>query len=460
VSRLKELLFLLLSDVIFISLAYSIYYYFRVETGWIIYANPPSYLMPMCVINIYWIIVFAFAGLYQHWFVRSRFDEFSSVFKTVLLGCLILFFAIFLDDYMKEARVISRFLILIYASFMIFFVSLGRILIRGFQINMLKRGLGLLNTVIVGNGDKAHDLLDIIIKYPGLGYKFKGFIRLSSENKSNEDIGSIDDLKSLIQKEKIDTVLIASEHEAEDMLFEILNVCENENVTVKIMPKLYEIVSGMAKTQQIYGIPLIEVKSQLMSFPSRLIKRLFDIFISICFIIIFLPFLIIIALIIKLTTFGPVFYTQKCYGKNSKIFTSIKFRTTYKNTDYDPGAEWTKKNYTVFTPFGRFLKKTKLEVVPQFINVIKNNMSIVGPRPEPDYYVESLKKEISYYKRRFVVKPGITGWAQVKHNYDATVEDVKTKLQNDFYYIENMSLSLDFKIMLNTIFVVLTMKGN
>jgi exopolysaccharide biosynthesis polyprenyl glycosylphosphotransferase len=441
-------------------MAYSVYYFLRVETGWIIYANPPSYLTPMLVIYIYWFILFFIFGLYQHWFVRSRFDEFISIVKTVFVGCLILFFAIFIDDFLKDAKVISRFLILIYWFIMILFVSFGRIFIRSFQIQLLQKGIGIRNTVIVGSGKNAFELHDMIQKYPKLGYKFVGFIGLHNENPIENEIGKIIDLKEIIRREKVEVVLVASEQKAKNVLLDTLNYCADENVAVKIMPELYEIISGMAKTQQIYGLPLIEVKTELMSVPSRIIKRSIDVFISLFVLLILSPFLIITAILIKLTSKGPVFYTQKRLGKSGKLFKVVKFRSMVQNAESESGPMWADRDDPRVTAIGSFMRRIRLDEVPQFINVIKNDMSIVGPRPERPFFVEQLKKEIPYYSRRLSIKPGITGWAQVKHTYDTSIEDVKTKLQYDFYYIENMSLSLDFRIMANTLLVVFTMKGH
>lgn len=459
-SKSKELILLIVSDFIFINIAYSVYYYLRVDTGWVIYANPPSYWIPMFVIYFYWLFLFALFGLYQHWFVRARFDEFVSVVKTVFIGCLILFFAIFIDDFLKDSKVISRFLILIYWMIMIIFVSFGRIFIRSFQMQLLQKGIGVRNTVIVGSGKGIYELFDMIKDYPKLGYKFVGFVGTNNGNNLEKEIGKISDLKSLIKKEKVEVVLVASEQKNKNILLETLNYCAGESVDVKIMPELYEIISGMAKTQQIYGVPLIEVKTELMSFPSRIIKRLIDIAISLFVLILLFPFIIITALLIKLTSKGPIFYFQRRLGKTGKEFKVIKFRSMVHNAESKSGPTWADKDDPRVTPFGRFMRRVRLDEVPQFINVLKNDMSIVGPRPERPFFVEQLIKEIPYYSRRLSVKPGITGWAQVKHTYDTSIEDVKTKLQYDFYYIENMSLSLDFRIMINTILVVFTMKGH
>jgi exopolysaccharide biosynthesis polyprenyl glycosylphosphotransferase len=461
-SKSKEILLLILSDFLSVNLAYSVYYYLRVNTGWIIYANPPSYFTPMIVIYVYWFIIFGLSGLYHHWYLQSRFDEIVSVIKTVFIGCLILFFAIFIDDFLRDAKVISRFLILIYWFILILFASSGRILIRSFQMQLVQKGIGTKNAVIVGSGKKALELLDMIKMYPKLGYKFIGFIGLSSSKNDNvtNNLGNISDLKSIIKNEKIEIVLVASGQKDKNVLLDTLNFCTGENVAVKIMPELYEVITGMAKTQQIYGVPLIEVKSEINSFSSKLLKRIIDISLSLFVLCLLSPILLLLIVLIKLTSKGPIFYTQKRLGKYEEIFKIIKFRTMVQSVDTETSSIWDEIDNSKVTPIGRFMRKTRLDEIPQFINVLRNDMSIVGPRSERPFFVEQIKKEIPYYSRKFTVKPGITGWAQVKHSFNTSIDDVKTKLQYDFYYIENMSISLDFRIMFNTLLVVFTMKGH
>lgn len=459
-TKKKELLIILLSDFFTVNFAYCVYYYLRVETGWIKYANPPSFLIPMIVIYLYWVVLFSFLGMYQQWFFKSRFDEFISIVKSVFIGCFILFFAIFIDDFIKEAQVISRLLILIYWIIMVMFVSFGRVFIRSFQYKMLEKGIGLKNTVIVGSGKNAYELLEMINNYPKLGYKFIGFIGVDNQINNGKEIGKLENLKQIIGREKINVVLVASEQKTKNVLIDTINFCSDESVSVKIMPEMYEIISGMAKTQQIYGLPLMEVKTELMSFPAKIIKRLIDITISLFVIIVLSPIILLTSFLIKITSKGPVFYTQKRLGKNGKEFKVIKFRSMVQDAEKKSGPTWANKDDPRVTAIGRFMRRVRLDEVPQFINVLKNDMSIVGPRPERPFFVEQLKKEIPYYSRRLSVKPGITGWAQVKHTYDTSIEDVKTKLQYDFYYIENMSISLDIRIMIFTILVVFTMKGH
>jgi len=456
-SKRKEKILLIISDFLTINIAWILYYLFRVESGWIPTTVPASFLIPLSMVYLYWVIFFAFAGLYQHWFVRSRFDEFASVFKTISFGCFILFFVIFLDDALKDTKAISRFLILIYWSLMIISVGSGRILIRSLQRAMLEKGIGLRNTIIIGTSKRGKELESLIGKFPQLGYKFTGFVSTFKDIEKN--LGNIYELKNIIRNNKISEVLIALEDSEKEKLFEIIHYCQGSEVNMKIMPDTYEIVSGMAKTNQIYGVPFIEVMPEIMPYSSQLFKRFLDIIIAGSILIVLSPLLLLIIILIKITSKGPVFYSQIRVGKNSKQFKMIKFRSMVKDAE-EYGPEWAGENDPRITTIGKIIRKLYIDEVPQLYNVIINEMSIVGPRPERPFFVEMLSKEIPYYYKRLSVKPGITGWAQIKHKYDSTLDDVKEKLKFDFFYIENMSLKLDFKIMVNTFLVVIFMKGH
>ncbi|MBS1514227.1 MAG: sugar transferase [Bacteroidetes bacterium] len=457
-SKTQEKIFLFLSDFIFLNLAWAVYYFVRVETGWIKYANPVQFLVPLVVIYLYWIVIFSFTGLYQYWFVRSRFDEFASVVKSVSIGCFILFFLIFIDDTINNAPIISRFLILIYWLLTLLLVGFGRIIIRGFQRNLLQKGIGLRNTLIIGEGEKAANLFEMVTKFPQLGYKVIGFISLG-KNSDVKYLNSIEKISETIKKREISEVLIALEPGEKERLVDVIKFCTGNDVHLMIMPDMYEIVSGMARTNQIYGVPLIEVMPEIMPPGSKLFKRIVDIVLSGLILILYSPLLLISIILIKLTSKGPVFYKQERVGRNEKVFTMYKFRSMVQNAE-EYGPEWAGEDDPRITGVGKILRKMYIDEIPQVINVLKNEMSIVGPRPERPYFVTKLKNEIPYYYKRLSVKPGITGWAQIKHKYDSSLEDVKEKLQYDFYYIENMSLKLDFKIMINTIIVVLLMKGH
>lgn len=457
-TKKKEKLFLFISDLLFISLAWTIYYYIRVESGWIIYANPPAFILPLIVIYLYWLMIFSFAGLYQHWFARSRFDEFASVFKAVTTGCFILFFLIFIDDYMNNAPIISRFLILIYWVVLVACISTGRIFIRSIQRNLLEKGIGLRNTLIIGTGEKAKELKVMTEKFPQLGYKVTGFISLNGKSEDKAD-DKLENISKIIKEKEITEILIALETAEKDYLAEVFRYCTEEKVNLKILPDMYEIVSGMAKTNQIYGVPLIEVMPDIMSPAGKLTKRIMDVTISIFTLLILSPILIVVSILIKITSSGPVLYKQIRVGRKGKEFYIYKFRSMIENSE-EYGPEWAGEKDPRITKLGRVLRKTYIDEIPQMINVLKNEMSLIGPRPERPFFVEQLKKEIPYYYKRLTIKPGITGWAQIKHKYDSSLEDVRTKLQYDFYYIENMSLKLDFRIMINTLIVILLMKGH
>ncbi len=458
-SPRKERIYLFLSDFFFINLAWSFYYYIRIESGWLPSASPTEFFVPLFIVYLYWLLIFSFAGLYQHWFVRSRFDEFSLVVKAVSVGCFLLFFVIFMDDFIRNTKAISRFVILIYWGLMILSVGIGRIVIRSFQIGLLERGVGLRNSIIVGSGQKARDLLSLVRKYPQLGYNILGFVGLNSAGEKKRDLlGKLIDIPSIISDNDVTEVLIALETKEKEKLLDVIKYCPQEKVHLKIMPDTYEIVSGMVKTNQIYGVPLIEVMPEIMSHGGKLFKRIFDIVVSVLVLVLLLPLWLFVVLLIKITSKGPVFYTQKRVGRNAKLFTLYKFRSMVENAE-EYGPEWAGEKDPRITGFGRILRKTYIDEVPQMINILMNTMGLVGPRPERPHFAEMLQKEFPYYYKRLTIKPGITGWAQIKHTYDSSLDDVRVKLQYDFYYIENMSLKLDFKIMINTLIVILLMKG-
>ena len=464
-NKRNEKILILLVDSFTINLAWIIYYQLRVQTGWFKLLLRPEFLIPMLVIYFYWLIIFTFVGMYRTWFAASRFDELSTLFKASFVGIFVLFFLIFIDDYVHGVGSASRILIFIYWGVFLFFVSSGRLLIRSLQRQLLIKGIGRKNALIIGFNSKSNEVHDQLLNHPALGLDIVGYIPLRNpetprEYKGVKTTGSLKEIPEKIKEHNIKEVIIALEKEDRDSLIDIIAKCEPENVGMKIVPDLYEILSGQARTSQIYGIPLIDIMPQLMPEWEKKLKRIFDIIVSLLILIITSPILIITAIAIKIDSAGEVFFRQERCGINGSIFKILKFRSMRKDAEKHTGPVWSQKDDPRITKVGKFIRRVRIDEIPQMINVLKGEMSIVGPRPERPYFVEKLSEEIPYYKRRLKVRPGITGWAQVKHKYDETIEDVKVKLRYDLFYIENMSLRMDFKILLRTVFVVLLGKGH
>lgn len=456
---------LLVTDFIFINLAWIFFFHFRVSAGIFDLLVMPEFLFPMLVVYAYWLLIFSFVGMYRTWFALSRFDEISTLFKATFVGVFLLFFFIFLDDYSHGVSSESRFLIFIYWGFFLLWVSFGRLAVRGFQRRLLINGVGRRNALIVGFNKNANDIHNEVIKHPGLGIDVVGYITLSSESLGKDFngikvAGMIEDIPRKIDELNIKEVIIVLMKFSEDVLIEIIGKCENKNVGLKIAPDLYNILSGQARTSQLYGFPLIDINPQLMPIWEAKIKRFLDLFFSLLILVLSSPVMLLTSIAIKLDSKGPVLFKQKRCGLNGKIFSIYKFRSMKQDAEKLTGPVWSTKDDPRITRVGKFVRKVRIDELPQIINILKGEMSLVGPRPERPFFVEKLSLEIPYYKRRLKVRPGITGWAQVKHKYDETVEDVKEKLKYDLFYIENMSLRMDFKIMFRTIFVMLFGKGH
>jgi exopolysaccharide biosynthesis polyprenyl glycosylphosphotransferase len=272
-------------------------------------------------------------------------------------------------------------------------------------------------------------------------------------------LGVIEDLPAMIKQHQVREVLIALDSADHQRLLEIVGLCAPYKVGIKIIPDLYDIISGQARTNQIYGFPLIEITPQLMPPWELATKRSIDIIVSAAILVGGLPLWLLIALLIKLDSKGPVLYKQERVGKDGRHFKIIKFRSMVLDAE-SGGAQWAGRRDPRVTHIGRILRRLHLDEIPQVFNVLRGEMSLVGPRPERPVFVENLKKEIPLYSRRLNVRPGVTGWAQVKHKYDETLEDVRKKIEYDLYYIENMSLRMDFKIILSTVSHMLMWKGH
>ena len=464
-SKNTEKFIVLTVDFITVNLAFLLYFVLRIKSGWFQILILPEFFIPMLAIYMYWLVVFTFVGMYRTWFAASRFDELANLFKSTFVGIFILFFLIFLDDYIHNIDSKSRVLIFMYWALILLFVGGGRIFIRSFQRQLIIKGIGRKNVIIVGFNPKANEVHDQLIEHRALGFDVAAYVAAHTENldkcyKGVKVAGLIKDINILIDTLNAKEIIIALDKENHDFLLDVISQCDSKNVGLKIVPDLYEILSGQAKTSQIYGLPLMDIMPQLMPEWEKKLKRIFDVMVSFLILIITSPVLILTAIAIKIDSSGNVFFRQERCGIDGSLFKMIKFRSMRQDAEKHSGPVWSTKNDERITRVGKFIRKVRIDEIPQMINVLKGEMSLVGPRPERPYFVEKLSQEIPYYKRRLKVRPGITGWAQVKHKYDETIEDVKIKLRYDLFYIENMSLRMDFKILFRTIFVVLFGKGH
>jgi exopolysaccharide biosynthesis polyprenyl glycosylphosphotransferase len=463
-SKSFEKILILLVDFLSINFAWYVFFYFRVQSGWFELLTMPEFFLPMFVVYFYWILIFTFVGMYRAWFASSRFDELSTLFKASFVGIFVLFFLIFVDDYSHNVASSTRILIFIYWGLFLFFVGAGRLLIRAFQRRLIIHGFGRKNTLIVGFNERAFEVHNQILEHKALGLDVVAYAAVHEENIDKEYqniavLGRVANLPKFIEEKNIKEVIIALEKENHDLLVEVISLSENKGVGLKIVPDLYEILSGQARSSQLYGIPLIDIMPELMPEWEKKLKRLIDIIASLLILMITFPICLLSAIAIRIDSEGSIFFKQERIGQNGKVFRILKFRSMKKDAEKDTGPVWSQKDDPRITRVGRFIRKVRIDEIPQMFNVLKGEMSIVGPRPERAFFVEKLSQEIPYYKRRLKVRPGITGWAQVKHKYDESIEDVKIKLRYDLFYIENMSLRMDFKILLRTIFVVLFGKG-
>lgn len=477
-----QVIALLLVDALMLGAAGVVYNLARFDWGWLAEPvfQPDQMVGPIVLLACYWLLVFFFFGMYRERYAESRFDELVSLVKVVTIGLLVLFFALFFGNLEIFS---ARENLLFYWASILGLVAVGRIGVRSLQKVLILRGYGTHKALVVGWSEQVEKLYADIARYPAAGLNVVGAIRMEREDDEktqgeaaiHTDFGdgagvllktaakieapTIADLPRLIDELNVQDVLITLGTQDSDHLMEVLRLTDGKNVALKLVPDFYTVIGGMARTEHMYGLPLIEVLPQPMPAWEQTTKRLIDIAVSAAIILVGLPVWIGVGLLVRFTSPGPAIYRQTRVGRRGKPFTMLKFRTMVNNAEKGTGPVWAKNDDPRYTPMGRWLRKTRLDEVPQLWNVLQGKMSLVGPRPERPFFVEKLAKEIPLYNRRHRVKPGITGWAQIKWKYDESLDDVRQKVKYDLFYIENMSLRMDFKILLSTIRTALKGEG-
>ncbi len=462
-TRRGETRVLLFIDFISVFCGNSIYYYFRVHGGLFRVMAIPDYWGPVLVLTLFFIFLFWFWGLYKFSYLSSRLEELVAILKVSIFGILILYFSIFFSDAASGKIHDPTIFVLLYWCMLVFLVGGTRITFRTTQKRLLQNGVGLRNAIIVGSGERARSIFNIANKYRTLGYKPLGFIEVSKDGRSDDLpaplLSNVSNLSDTINRLHAKEVIIALEETERENLHEIISNINGAAASIKIVPDLYDSIAGQAHTTQLHGFPLIDIVPQIAPQWQMVTKRLIDVVASCLAVVVGFPLWVATAVAIKLESAGSVIYVQERIGKDGKPFILYKFRSMHEDAEKHTGPVWASRDDPRVTRVGKFLRETHLDETPQFINVLKGEMSLVGPRPERPFFVEKLSHEIPLYKRRFRVKPGITGLARVKFEYDESIEDVKIDLQYDLFYIENLSLRLDFQILYKTVFHVLLGKN-
>ena len=441
-------------DAGIIIIAYILAYYVRLESrifpvdplagrlSWQIYMTPLIFIVPG------YLILYAVFHLYTPKRVQGRRLEFSNIIKANSVGFLVFIMIL----YMIEIIDFSRQMIMIFYVFNILLETLGRNAIRYILHSMRERGFNLKHILLVGYSRAAEAYIDRINSNPQWGYIVRGIlddkVPAGTVYKGVKVIGRIDNLMIILPENRLDEIAITLSLTEYARLEEIVNMCEKSGVHTKFIPDYNHMIPTKPYTEDLLGLPIINIRNvPLTNTVNIVIKRIMDVIGAVCAIILFSPIMLFVAILIKATSPGPIIYSQERVGLHSKTFRMYKFRSMEVKEEK---KRWPKKNDPRVTPIGKIIRKLSIDELPQLYNVLIGNMSLVGPRPERPFFVEKFREEIPRYMVKHQVRPGMTGWAQVKGYRGDT--SIRKRIDCDLYYIENWSIGLDIKILFLTVF--------
>ncbi|MGR3175939.1 MAG: undecaprenyl-phosphate glucose phosphotransferase [Candidatus Scalindua sp.] len=452
-SKFFETLVLLL-DWVTLSCSWILAYYLRFYFPLVpVYKGIPPFLTYLTLLVIMlplWYMVFKTFGLYRPRRISSKVAEVMDIAKGTTIAILILVsITFFVRKYEFSSVTFLYFWIIC-----VFSLSIERILFREFLRFIRKRGYNLRHALIVGTGGMGREVTDRVHNHPELGIKIKGF--LSEDNSQVGDelegfkvLDTIKNIRNVVVNHKIDIVFITLSLSAQEKLKSVLDDIDDEMVSIMVIPDLFEFATLRGGIGEFEGMPIISLRDTPLYGWNIVIKRVTDIVLSLIIVLVTSPLMLVISLLIKATSRGSVFYSQERMGLDGKIFNMLKYRTMTIEAEKETGPVWAAKDDSRRTPIGAFLRKTSLDELPQFFNVLKGDMSIVGPRPEREFFIQQFRNKIPKYMLRHKMKTGITGWAQISGWRGNT--SLEKRIECDLYYIENWSLRLDLEIMWLTI---------
>ena len=421
-----------------------------------------SYVFGTVFIPLFWIGLYGLTGMHSQPFRRHRSQEVAQVLWVTLLGSLTLFFVLILDDQISTYTQYYRSLLVLFSAQVLSVLSV-RLPLTTRTVKRVHRGDIAFNTLIVGCNERASEMVrEIGALRRNPGFRFIGVVCVGDEDNRPLDgipcLGSCGELAALVREKEVEEVILAIRSSDHGELETILSELEGLGVGVKIVPDIYDIVSGSVRMQSLFGAPLIAIRRDIMPSWQVAVKRAIDVVASAIALVLLAPLLLCIAIGVKLGSTGPVLFHQERVGRWGRPFTIHKFRSMYTNAE-EQGPQLSRDNDPRITPLGRVLRKTRLDELPQFYNVLVGEMSLVGPRPERQHYIDLISARAPHYRHLQKVRPGITSWGQVKYGYAENVDQMVQRLRFDLIYMENMSLSLDFKILAYTVWIVLRGRG-